>query len=105
MKSFEGVESRFEFTAVIIGSGIGVLVVLGVIVYFFQLSKGLAKSETRAETVKEVKQSIEGVAEAARYMAKDKDFHKAAKKEFRPQIIIFAVLGIVFLLMFLGVEG
>ena len=82
--------------------------IFGVVLIIVQIVKGLAKKETRAETVvqlkKDVKESVEGTADAVKFIASDRDFHKELKKEFRPQIILFSILGVIFVLMFLGVE-
>ena len=107
MKLFEAglEETRFGLVGGIFLLGFIAVGIFGAILYFMQLGKGLAKKETRADAVKEVKQSVEGVADAAKFIATDKGFHKELRREFRPQIILVAVLGVMLVLMALGVEG
>jgi len=110
MKHFAGglEETRVGFVGGVIILGFVVAAIFGVVLIIAQIVKGLAKKETRAETVvqlkKDVKESVEGTADAVKFIASDKDFHKELKKEFRPQIILFSILGVMLVLMFLGVE-
>jgi len=101
-------DTRFGFVAGVIILGFVVAAIFGVVLMLVQLVNGLAKKETRAQTVlqvkKDVKESVEGTADAVKFIATDKDFHKDLKREFRPQIILFSILGVMFILMFLGVE-
>ncbi len=106
MEIFDGgfEETRFGIAGGIFLLGFIAVGIFGAILYLVQLGKGLAKKETRADTIKEVKQSVEGVADAGKFIATDKDFHKELRREFKPQIFLVAVLGVMLVLMALGVD-
>jgi hypothetical protein len=101
-------ETRVGFVGGVIILGFVAAAIFGVVLIVVQIVNGLAKKETRAETAlqlkKDVKESVEGTADAVKFIATDKGFHKDLRKEFRPQIILFSILGVMFILMFLGVE-
>jgi hypothetical protein len=100
--------TRVGFVAGVVLSGFVFATLLSVVLILIKLVNGLARKKTRGETFVQLKQdtiqSVEGTADALKFIAKDKDFHKELKKEFRPQIILFLILGVMFILMFLGVD-
>jgi len=75
--------------------------VFGVIWYLVSLAKDLSKKETRPQAVKEIKDLTGSAADAARFIATDKGFHKEMRREFRPQIILIAGIGVLLLLLLL----
>lgn len=50
---------------------------------------------------KEIRQEV---GSTVKFIATDQGFHKELAREFRPTLIIFGVLGVVFLLAALGVD-
>jgi hypothetical protein len=97
-------DTRIGIVGGLILFGFIVAGILGVIFYVGYLIKGLTKKETRDNTVKEIRESAQGAGDAIKFIATDKSFHKEMKKEFRPQMILLAVIVITLLLTALGVD-
>lgn len=71
---------------------------IAVVIYaIFDFFKKASSKQGRNEIRKEVGSTV-------KYIATDREFHKELTREFRPTLIIFGILGVIFLLAALGVE-
>lgn len=69
-----------------------VVVIYSIVDFFKKLSSSKGRSELKQEVVSTTK-----------FIATDRDFHKGLAQEFRPLIILLAVLGVGGLLALLGI--
>ncbi len=97
-------DTRIGIVGGLILFGFIVAGILGFLFYIGYLINGLAKKDTRDKTIKEIRESAQGTGDAIKFIATDKGFHKEMKKEFRPQLILLAVLAITLLLTALGID-
>ena len=88
-------ETRFGLLGGLIPVGFILFGIIAFAFYLTSLGRGLTKRETRSETVREMKESVSGVGDAVKFMATDQGFHKDMKKEFRPTLILLAVIAVV----------
>lgn len=92
-------DTRFGFVGGLILVGFIFFGIVAFAFYLISLVRGLTNRETRSDTVKEIKESVSGVGDAVKFMASDQGFHKELKKEFRPTLILLAVLAVVLVVL------
>lgn len=89
-------DTRFGFVGGLILVGFILFWILAFAFYLIWLVQRLTKRETRSDAAREIKESVSGVGDAVKFMATDQYFHKEMKKEFRPTLILLAVIAVVF---------
>jgi hypothetical protein len=73
-------------------------------VWIYSTVKGLSKKETRKETFKELGETATTPFYVAKEFATNKELKKEMHKEFKFTYIVLALVGVLFLMMFLGIE-
>jgi len=94
-------DTRFGFVGGLLFTAFALFWVAAFIWYIFDLIKRLIIKKSRESAVDEIKSSLKESGKSAKFIARDKDFHKELRREFRPQIILLSIIAITLLLTLL----
>ena len=91
-------DTRFGFVSGLLLTAFALFWVVAFIWYIFDLIKRLIVKKSRESALDDIKSSLKESGKSAKFIARDKDFHKELRREFRPQIILLSIIAITLLL-------
>lgn len=97
-------ETRFGMMLGVIVFGFLCFAVFAIVLFIYSMIKGLSKKETRKQTATELGETLSTPFYVAKEFVTNKELKKEMHKEFKLTYVVLAVVAVLFLMMFLGIE-